>query len=133
MQLFDKTVTFYKWMQYILTNLWLHSSYPQAIMMVYFVSEPIILTGINCCPQILFSFLFVPWDLLCAEKSARSIYSFWNLIRTNQSFPPPSSVNWLWLYLYPYFQSFIVAVPCTSSCLQTHFESMDFLFLFYFF
>lgn len=44
--------------------------------MVCFVSEPIILTGINCCQQILLSFLFFPRDLLCVEKSALSIYSF---------------------------------------------------------
>lgn len=66
---------------------------PQAALMICFVSEPIILTGINCCQQILLSFLFVPGDLLCVEKSALSIYIFEILVRAKQSSPPLSPVN----------------------------------------
>ena len=102
---------------------------PQAALMICFVSEPIILTGINCCQQILLSFLFVPGDLLCVEKSALSIYIFEILVRAKQSSPPLSPVNWLFLNFYPYFQSFIVAVPFVLSCLKSHFESMHFFLI----
>ena len=76
-QLFDKTVFL---MKTIYTNKLRDCILviPQAALMICFVSEPIILTGINCCQQILLSFLFVPGDLLCVEKSALSIYSLWN-------------------------------------------------------